>query len=456
LEPNARISAVTSTDSAPDVGHDRPPLPPLARRLLFGVVFSAVGGGLTFPFLFVYYTDVRGLPTQTVGLLFAWMGLLSLVCAPIGGTLIDRFGSRPVTLVGTAMEAVGVGCQAFVRDTGDAIILTTFLAIGTMGLYAASTALMTRLVPEELRQRTYGVQFMIMNAGIGIGGLIGSFMIDVSRPVTFERLYFLNAAAYVVSILIVATLPRGSGASPPPEPKQAGEASGWTLVLRDRTMLLFVAIATVVVTCGYQQMETGFAAYSINDADVAPRVLGWAFAANTAAIVVGQLWVLRRIEGRRRTRLLAACSALWSLSWLVVAISPLASPTAAIVLVVSGLGLFGLAETLWAPVSPALVNSLAPEALRGRYNALASMTFTFGMIAGPASAGLLLGADLPLAWVSLTVGGTALGALGFLRLGRRLTAEQDGVGVRDGDPAHAMPPGAVGSPDHVTAGVTST
>jgi MFS family permease len=111
--------------------------------------------------------------------------------------------------------------------------------------------------------------------------------------------------------------------------------------------------------------------------------------------------------------------------------------------------------TLWAPISPALVNSLAPESLRGRYNALASMAFTFGMIAGPASAGILLGQHLPVAWVLLTVGGTAIGSVAFLALGRRLTDRQDGLGVDDADPARAVPPGAVGSGEHVSAGVTA-
>ena len=63
---------------------------PLARRLILGIAFSALGTGLTMPFLYVYLSQARGIPTQTVGFIFAWMGIVSFIAAPFGGTLIDR------------------------------------------------------------------------------------------------------------------------------------------------------------------------------------------------------------------------------------------------------------------------------------------------------------------------------------------------------------------------------
>jgi MFS family permease len=86
-----------------------PPVPgvaPLVKRLFVGIGLSALGSGLTMPFLYVYLAEVRGISTTTVGLLFAWMGLLGLVCSPVGGTMIDRFGPRPVMVVGLCTEAL--------------------------------------------------------------------------------------------------------------------------------------------------------------------------------------------------------------------------------------------------------------------------------------------------------------------------------------------------------------
>jgi MFS family permease len=56
------------------------------------------------------------------------------------------------------------------------------------------------------------------------------------------------------------------------------------------------------------------------------------------------------------------------------------------------MGVFATGEVIMAPSIPALVNHLAPEHLRGRYNALHSLAFSAGFIIGPAIAGFLLGA----------------------------------------------------------------
>ena len=82
---------------------------------------------------------------------------------------------------------------------------------------------------------------------------------------------------------------------------------------------------------------------------------------------------------------------------------------------------------MWAPVAPALLNGLAPEHLRGRYNSLMSMSWTVGSIIGPATAGLLIGNGLPGLWVATVVGGTALAGVMFVRLRRHLSDEQDGL-----------------------------
>jgi len=414
----------TSTDELVPPGLD-----PLVKRLFVGIALSALGSGLTMPFLYVYLAEVRGIPTATVGLLFAFMGLLGFVGSPIGGTLIDRFGPRPVMIVGLTAEAVGVASLSLVENAWHALAVATFITLGTVGLYPAATAMLTRLVPEDRRQQVYGFQFMLMNAGLGVGGVVSAVLVRTSDPSSFERLYLLDALSYVAYIAVVVSLPRGTGAMTRAEECAEGPQPGWSTVLRDRTLLRVVLISIVVVTFGYAQFEAGFAAYTVDVAGIPAHYLGWAFGANTAAIVLGQLVTLRLIKGRRRSRMLALCAAIWSVSWAIIALSDAVDGWTSVALVVVGLGVFGLGETLWAPLAPAIVNDLATEELRGRYNALQGMTWTVAMIVGPALAGLLIGNDLAHVWVACTVGGTAVGAVLLLRLRRHLTPAQDGLVV---------------------------
>ena len=405
----------------------RTPLDPLVRRLFVGIAFSALGSGLTMPFLYVYLAEVRGIATATVGLLFAWMGLLGFLGSPLGGTLIDRFGPRPVMVVGLTTEALGVASLTLVHTAWHAVAVATFLTLGTVGLYPAATAMLTRLVPEGRREKVYGFQFMLMNAGLGVGGVVSALLVDMSDPASFQRIYLVDALSYVAYIGVVLSLPRGTGAlSREDADEVVGPQPGWGAVLRDRALLRVVLTSMVVITFGYAQFEAGFAAYTVGVAGIPANALGWAFGANTASIVVAQLFALRLIEGRSRTRMLALCAAIWSVSWAVIALSDAVSGAAAVTLVVVGLGTFGLGETLWAPVAPAIVNDLAAEELRGRYNALQGMTWTIAMIVGPALAGLLIGNGLVHVWVACTVGGTALASVLFLRLRRHLSPLQDG------------------------------
>jgi MFS family permease len=405
----------------------RTPLDPLVRRLFVGIAFSALGSGLTMPFLYVYLAEVRGIATTTVGLLFAWMGLLGFLGSPVGGTLIDRFGPRPVMVVGLTTEALGVASLTLVHNAWHALAVATFLTLGTVGLYPAATAMLTRLVPEDRREKVYGFQFMLMNAGLGVGGVVSGLLVRISDPASFQHIYLVDALSYVAYILVVLSLPRGTGALSREDAGRAvGPQPGWGAVLRDRTLLRVVLTSMVVTTFGYAQFEAGFAAYTVGVAGIPANALGWAFGANTASIVLAQLVALRLIEGRSRTRMLALCAATWSVSWAVIALSDAVSGGAAVALVVVGLATFGLGETLWAPVAPAIVNDLATEELRGRYNALQGMTWTVAMIVGPALAGLLLGNGLVHAWVACTVGGTAVASVLFLRLRRHLSPLQDG------------------------------
>jgi MFS family permease len=82
----------------------RDPLPIEVRRMLLGIALSAVGNGLVLPFAFVYFHSVRHIPTSIAGLIFSYGALISLVAAPLVGTLIDKWGPRPILILSPLWE----------------------------------------------------------------------------------------------------------------------------------------------------------------------------------------------------------------------------------------------------------------------------------------------------------------------------------------------------------------
>jgi MFS family permease len=415
------------------------PASPAARRVLVGTLLSSFGRGLTLPFLLVYLTQVRGLNAGTVGLLAGWMGVVSLGLAPLGGSLVDRFGARTVVLPLTLVASLGGVLLAFATGAVGAFVALTVIAVAFSALWSGQTTIMASLVTEAERQKAFGLNFTLINLGIGAGGLVAGTFVDVHRPQTFLIIYLCDAATNLIPFAILLGLRNVGGRVAPTAgaPAAAAASGGYAAVLRDRTFMRYFIFLLVVTVCGYAQIEIGFTAFSVEVADVQPRVLGWAFAGNTTLIVVAQLFVLRWLDGRSRARALAIAASLFAASWIALAIAGLSfSGTAFATVGVVACGVvFGMGETLLSPVMPAITNALAPDELRGRYNALGAMVFGLASIVGPVTAGPLIGSGRAAIWVGLVVIGSLAAALLALNLRRHLTADQDGRAVERRIPA---------------------
>jgi MFS family permease len=85
--------------------------------------------------------------------------------------------------------------------------------------------------------------------------------------------------------------------------------------------------------------------------------------------------------------------------------------------------LFGFAETMWSPTYLPLVNELAPDDLRGRYNALSAMVQGGGLVIAPLLAGYLLQLGWGDALMLVLAAGAATAALFLGGLERRLSPE---------------------------------
>ncbi|MEH0841459.1 MFS transporter [Micromonospora sp. CPCC 205711] len=405
------------------------PRRPEARRILLGTLLSAVGRGLTLPFLFIYLTDVRGLSDPRAGLVIGWYGAVTLALSPLGGTLIDRFGARRVVLPSLLVEALGTGALALVDSTASAFGVATLIAIGGSAIWSGQNTILASLTADDERQRVYGLNFALLNLGIGVGGLISGAIVDTARPASFQLIYLFDAVSYLTPALILLSLPHVGHRLAAARTGAEKSSGGYLTVLRDRPFRRLVIFGLVLTTCGYAQIEVGFTAYAVRVAEVTPRVVAWALAGNTLMIVLSQLLVIRRMEGRSRTRALAAVGGVFATAWLVLGAAGLVETGGMLVPalgVVFCAAIFGFGETMLSPVMPALTNALATDELRGRYNAMSSMIFGISGVIGPVTAGPLIGAADGKVWVAFVVGGCLAASLLALSLRPLLTAAQDG------------------------------
>lgn len=390
-------------------------LPTKVRIMMVGIALSAIGNGLVLPYTFIYFNSIRGIPTAVAGLIIGYGALASLLISPLVGNMVDKWGPKPVLIVALLVSALGYSSLGLVRNASQAILVITICSFGQSAMWPSQNAISTELTPEHLRERIYGVQFAMLNLGIGIGGLISSLAVTLDNARSFELLFFGDGISYLVYLLAVLSLGNVGRRSRKERAENAALDQGWREVMADKTFVKFWFVAIAAIFFGYSQMEVGFTAFSTTISGMQPRDLAWAYATNTFLIAVLQLWVVKKLERTKRKKAVAMAAVIWSIAWVSLAISGVIN-SGALIFVIGCQFVFAIGEMVWSPVLPSVVNQLAPDHLRGRYNAAATNTWQIAMVAGPAVAGTLLGAKLHWFWLASLMIGLLLVASAALRL----------------------------------------
>ena len=395
------------------------------RRLVAGCAVSAIGTGFVLPIVLIYLHRVRHIPLTTTGLLMTIPGIVGLAAVPLAGTLCDRIGARRVVAGSLLLLTAAEVWMAFVNSPGWAAA-ALFVRGAAMGpIYTAFNTMLASLAHGEGQQRAFAINFTALNAAIGIGGVIGSAIINVHHALTFQLMFFGDAIASGLAALVILTV-RVEAATPAAAETDEAPKAGYRAVLRVPELRRLIVISLLLALCGYAALDAGLPAYANVVAGVSPRVVALSLASNTLTIVVLQLVVLRSLRGRRRTQALAAAGLVWCASWALFGTSALPSAEAARAgVVVAFCALFGFGECFMAPSLSPLVISLADEQVRGRANALSGGMFSLAFVVSPAISSGLIAAGLGGLWIALLCAGCLAIAVMVTRLGRRLTPEQD-------------------------------
>jgi MFS family permease len=405
-----------------------PALPRAAWIVLAGDAVSALGSGLTLPFLLVYLHQARGLDLGPAGLAVVTIAIAGLAGNPLGGAVSDRIGPRATLAAGLVIAAAGSLALAAVSSPRQAFAACALLGVGAAVAWPALDALLAALVTPEQRSSAFALRHATMNAGLGVGALVAALLVAGASPAALARLYVLDAvsfAAFAVVLLGHRRLASHRRAGRPARPR-----GGYRAILGDRVFVRVWALTALLVTAGIAQYAAAFPAYATEVAGLDASWLSLALAANTITVVGAQLLTLRLLAGRRRTTAIVLVAALWAAAWSVaLAAGTLAAGSAAPALLTVTMVLLAAGETALAPTVPALVNALAPDALRGRYNGALALAFTTGFIAGPLLASAAIASGLGAALPGALAAACGLAALAARRLRRHLPPALDAIAV---------------------------
>ncbi|MXV18144.1 MDR family MFS transporter [Deinococcus xianganensis] len=149
--------------------------------------------------------------------LYAWAftaySLATTITIPIVGTISDRYGRRPLILLGIAVFTLGSVLLGFVQTMEQLIVLRALQGVGGGTLMAMSfTAIADLFTPIE-RGRYQGYTGAVWGVSSVVGPLVGGFLTDHLgwRSVFFVNLPFALLAAFFIWRYFRLPAPGGRG-----------------------------------------------------------------------------------------------------------------------------------------------------------------------------------------------------------------------------------------------------
>ena len=392
-------------------------LNPRSRKMVLGICLNAIGGGMTLSLLLVYLHDMRGFTNTFGGLLLAYGSIVSIVASTPMGALVDRIGPKKVMICGLIVNSLASLSLSQVQTHFQAILAITFINIAGQAIWPSQSVILTRVTPEKDRSKIFGFNFMLLNLGLGLGGLISSLLIQKGDLLSFQIMYWADASTFIIYLLIILSVHGEEVSKYVPNVDEPHQGSYRDLFAITPLMLLGIA-GIILFTFGYGTIQAGIPVFATQFLGLSPKWLGVIFGVNTISIVLFQPLVMRVLEKYSKYTALISIGIIWALSWLFVGFAPYLTLFASgIALSISQL-IFAVGEMVQAPTIPTLANELAPEHIRGRANAWMSLQWSVSGVLGPAITGLMLGANHPRLWVGTMFIGCFLSIPIFLAMKR--------------------------------------
>jgi MFS family permease len=259
------------------------------------------GDGVLVPAVPRYVAGPLGAGNVAIGLVVGAFSVSAFFLRPWVGGLGDRWGRRPLMLVGASLFAASVLAYPLASSPSALAALRLLTGAGEAFFFVGAVTAVFDLAPEERRGEAMSIASLALYVGIGLGPLAGELAIE---RVGFAAAWVLAAAAALTALVLVLrvpdTRPPDAAARPP------GAAPRHRLVHPAGLLPGLVLLTSILGMAGFL---TFVPLYAIDIGMDGSRVVLLVF----AGIVVGIRSVGARIPDRlgaaRATRMALALSA---------------------------------------------------------------------------------------------------------------------------------------------------
>ncbi|MGI9147738.1 MAG: MFS transporter [Chloroflexota bacterium] len=350
--------------------------------ILFTVFLDLLGIGLIFP-IGPFYASAFGASAFDVGLLFTMFSVAQFLTIPILGALSDRYGRRPVLLIGIAGEVVGY--LVFGAATSLMMLYVARLVAGaSSGNIGAAQAYIADISTPRERTHSFGLLGAAVGAGFLFGPALGGFLgqYDLRFPA------FAAAALVVVNwITVLVWLPE----SLPIERRSSRPLStglnpfGVLTALLRRPLLRGPLLVTFLCNFAFSGYLTSFALFTNARFGWGPQQVAIVLVVQSILSIMIQTFGVRRLSASwPDTTILLLGIGLNLLGFLVIALAPNPAFLYALSAPLQAGG-----SALWRPALSSLITKLVAGNEQGLASGGSQASSALATIIGPMGAGVL-------------------------------------------------------------------
>ncbi len=155
--------------------------------LFAAMVIIMLGFGIAIP-LMPFYVTHFGASASALGFMMSMYSIMQFIFAPMWGRLSDRYGRKPIILIGIAGNFFTFLLQGFAQDIVMLTLTRTLAGMITSATLPTVMAYMADITSDEDRSRGVG----LMGAAMGMGMIFGPTLGGVITGLTLPLPPFIN------------------------------------------------------------------------------------------------------------------------------------------------------------------------------------------------------------------------------------------------------------------------
>lgn len=308
------------------------------------------------------------------GIVMGLFGLGAVVGAYISGKLTDKIGFYPIQLFTLFFGGILFIVLGHLKTYGWICAGTFALSMVNEAFRPANSTAIAFYSKEGNRTRSYALNRLSINLGWAVGNAVGGLLAYYN----YQLLFWVDGITNILAaiFMFVVLKPAKGGKQSAPAKNEANDISAY----KDRIYLLFVVLVTLFASCFFQ-LFTNLTAYFRNELHFSERFIGLLGAINGIVIVLIEMVIIFRIEGKRKnTFFIIRGVFLCGLAYMMLVLLPFEMKWVAIFMIL----MMTAGEIFSMPFMNSFWISRTTMYNRGQYAALYTVAWATAQTLGPA------------------------------------------------------------------------